>query len=523
MARHEHFYLDKESLKTLLRLIKGHYSSKEDLETEVTGIESQLEELSTGLATEVSERQSLASSVYLTLSEEVTARETGDENVQNTLTQLVSNKIAERISAEGQLQSNIDSIYKNDGLTESGTLIEKMAEQTQYTDEKSNILINQIDSVAELLNEEKQARLSVDADLDTRVTSLENQQVTVETDTEMSDSSENPVQNKVIKSYIDNKAVSIRFKGYAEDWEDLQAKIQEEGLSVGDVWTVESEVTLKGVTYPPNSNFVYDGRLWFNIGASISLTDYYTKNAIDQLLRDKVGYAYIDSTTGELVLTSNNGTSSKEIARLTVGGGGGGSDPALRAEFEAFRDLATSEINAISDEANEHREAVNPHNITKETIGLDKVLNYSPMEILEPAIVALEDKVGRDELSEELSAKVSVTDIIDDLDHAVSDAPLSANQGVELDNKISGVKSDIARLGCGLIFKGTVDSYENLPSDAQTGECYQIYSDKQDPHHGEVYAMADNGEWIQIVASAQDMSSMIATQADINKIISDYN
>ena len=522
MARHEHFYLDKESLKTLLRLIKGHYSSKEDLETEVTGIESQLEELSTGLATEVSERQSLASSVYLTLSEEVTARETGDENVQNTLTQLVTNKITERISAEEQLQSNIDSIYKNDGSTESGTLVEKMAEQTQYTDEKSNVLINQIDSVAELLNEEKQARLSVDTDLDTRVTSLENQHVTVETDTEMSDSSENPVQNKVIKSYIDNKAVSIRFKGYAEDWEDLQAKIQEEGLSVGDVWTVESEVTLKGVTYPPNSNFVYDGRLWFNIGASISLTDYYTKNAIDQLLRDKVGHAYIDSTTGELVLTSNDGTSSKEIARLPVGGGGG-SDPALRAEFEAFRDLATNEINTLSDEADEHREAINPHNITKETIGLDKVLNYSPTEIIAPVVEVLEDKVNRDELSEELEAKVSVTDIIDDLEHAVSDAPLSANQGVELDNKISSVKSDIARLGGGLIFKGTVDSYESLPQDAQTGECYQIYSNSQDPHHGEVYAMADNGEWTQIVASAQDLSALIASPADINSIIENYS
>lgn len=209
------------------------------------------------------------------------------------------------------------------------------------------------------------------------------------------------------------------------------------------------------------------------------------------------------------------------IAHITVSGGGGeGTDPELRADFEAFKATVNPQLASFSDHLEDWE---NPHHVSKADLELDQVNNTSDEDkpISTATQAALDTKVDAAVYEEDLAGKISYGDIVDDLYTPDPERPLSANQGVEIDAAINEVKSSITALEAGLVFKGTVPSYNDLPVDAQNGFCYQIFSNTSDAHHGEIYAMTETG-WVQIVASAQDMSSLIASQAEINKIITDY-
>ena len=217
-------------------------------------------------------------------------------------------------------------------------------------------------------------------------------------------------------------------------------------------------------------------------------------------------------------------------------GGGSGTDEELTERFNAHVSennlnphpqlttlisgkASASDLADLSTDYSNYKES----NDTALTYKVDKLeFNTYKTEVQ----TALEGKVNTDTYQTEMAGKLNTSDIIDDLEHPDSEKALSANQGVELDQKIERIDTKVTGLGAGLVFKGTVASYEELPASADNGDCYQIYAENtQDPHHGETYAYIKGdptGEWIKIVSSAQDLSALIASQTDINRIIIEY-
>lgn len=81
----------------------------------------------------------------------------------------------------------------------------------------------------------------------------------------------------------------------------------------------------------------------------------------------------------------------------------------------------------------------NPHAVTKEQIGLGRVDNTSDI-----------DKPISRLQGEEIGKKVNITDIVDNLTTNASDQPLSAAQGIELNERLSkitgGASADLTAL-----------------------------------------------------------------------------
>lgn len=167
------------------------------------------------------------------------------------------------------------------------------------------------------------------------------------------------------------------------------------------------------------------------------------------------------------------------------------------------------------EELNAHKEDTNnPHKVTKEQIGLDKVDNTADL-----------DKPISNATKAVLDTKLNILAIKDDLSTNQDGYVLSAKQGVVLDKKISEINTNITSLGTALLFKGVVATKDELAGNlsAKAGDCYQVNSKikegiEDDSHDGEMWAWTGSS-WQMVVASAVDLSSMLATTADINDLI----
>lgn len=216
----------------------------------------------------------------------------------------------------------------------------------------------------------------------------------------------------------------------------------------------------------------------------------------------------------------------------------GGSDKALRGEFEGHLTDPTAhaelfEAKADRTELEAHvQDKANPHGVTKEQLGLGNVDDTKDIDKPVSAAVqaALDGKVDKEAYEKDVEDRLVVyDDIKDDLDHPDAKLPLSANQGVVLDGKIHELDVRLQSFGSALLFKGVVSKTEDLDAipSKNIGDCYQI-SSELDPdltdksHDGEMYAW-DGSAWQKITAAATDMSSLIASAADVNRIINDYS
>lgn len=556
-------FLDYNGLKNLLTKINNYYASKVAL----TQLDTELrDKILQDLTAEDTQLKNLITQTQTALEDSLSSEQTSRENADQALTESVNSLSAALNTAVQTLNTVIEQAVTTE-------------RQARIAADNSLTEVDQAFTTS--LAQEISARATKDTALENQITDLSN-----DVDTRLSDLS--GTLSATLKNYIDQKIADLDFEGVKDiiiipegeslpetgvdsylyitsdhaihQWVGISEDYPEGWKTLGEDSTAEITALTGRVTAIEGQITDVNDRLDYTVDTETyeEFINSYTEKVeeIDQAIAeadqaitevsqsvdgiDQIVTEITQAVTGletEVASKISGITVNDEpveiedgIAHITVSGGGGGegTDPELRAEFEAFKELAEGQITTLStamatkDALEEHTSAENPHNITKETLGLDKVLNYSPLEILAPAMEILETKVDTEALEEALAEKVSFTDIIDDLVTPETAKPLSANQGIILDEKIETVNNRITSLGAALVFKGTVDAYENLPANADDGDCYQIYSDNQDPHHGEVYAKISTG-WTQIVASAQDMSSLVASPADVNKIISDFS
>lgn len=168
----------------------------------------------------------------------------------------------------------------------------------------------------------------------------------------------------------------------------------------------------------------------------------------------------------------------------------------------------------------------NPHAVDKIQIGLGNVDNTSDLDkpISTAVQSALTLKADMSWVADSIEGKLDVEDVIDNLITSQSEKPLSAKQGVVLDEKILDLDTKVQSLGAALVFKGTVSSKTDLYDivSKSQGDAYQINSNGEDEEDGAMYAW-DGYNWVQIVAAATDLTSLIATDAEVHSIIDDYS
>ena len=313
MAKHEHFILDDKGLRELLVKIKNYYASQESLSSEKHARHSG-DELLQALDDEIRTRDSETSSLDERLTQEVEDRSNAITTEHNQRVSAVEDLNTSLLSEAETRQDQIDDVinkikslyYKDpDSDEETGVLAEKVSELinlinqevsdrqdaiSQEVTDRNNAILSAIETEAQnradAIATEAQTRINQDislqgsidtananiSDLTTRVGSLEDGTAL---DTEMSDTSEFGVQNKVIKKYIDDNTFRYTFKGTVTNYEDLPT----EGLSKGDMYNVINPCNPdEDHHYQGNTNFVWDGNSWFALSSSIDLSAYYTKS-----------------------------------------------------------------------------------------------------------------------------------------------------------------------------------------------------------------------------------------------------
>ena len=172
-------------------------------------------------------------------------------------------------------------------------------------------------------------------------------------------------------------------------------------------------------------------------------------------------------------------------------------------------------LTTASEELRTHvRNKENPHNVTAELLGLGLVDNTRDLE--KPISYAVKTA---------LEGKVSYEDIKDTLASTETSKALSARQGSVLDGKISEINGTILSIGSVFHFKGTLSSEADLETveNPVQGDAWQIRTldESGKDTSGIVFAYTDNG-WVEISASVSDISTYVATTDDVYSIIDAY-
>lgn len=172
-------------------------------------------------------------------------------------------------------------------------------------------------------------------------------------------------------------------------------------------------------------------------------------------------------------------------------------------------------LTTASEELRTHvRNKENPHNVTAELLGLGLVDNTRDLE--KPISYAVQTA---------LEGKVSYEDIKDTLASTETSKALSARQGSVLDGKISEINGTILSIGSVFHFKGTLSSEADLETveNPVQGDAWQIriLDESGKDTSGIVFAYTDNG-WVEISASVSDISTYVATTDDVYSIIDAY-
>lgn len=108
-------------------------------------------------------------------------------------------------------------------------------------------------------------------------------------DSSMSDSSTNPVQNKIVKAYVDSKVVWIYdLKGSKETYAELPSSWQVKW----DCWNIETAFTLDGKSYPAWTNVVWTWTERDPLGWSVD-----TSGFVDTTTNQSIGWTKTFTTS----------------------------------------------------------------------------------------------------------------------------------------------------------------------------------------------------------------------------------
>ena len=312
--------------------------------------------------------------------------------------------------------------------------------------------------------------------------------------------------------------------------------------TIGDFPTSESEV-------PPNFTTLYlaldtkilykwDGDSYSELGKSnIVVTDSLPAEGLEDVLYvqtpDYLIYQWANGSYREIggkdedlrneFIIHKSSPNPHNITKDTIGLGNvdDTSDldkPISTAVQEALTTLGNTidtGLTTSSEELRTHiRNKENPHNVTAELLGLGLVDNTRDLE--KPISYAVQTA---------LEGKVSYEDIKDTLASTETSKALSARQGSVLDGKISEINGTILSIGSVFHFKGTLSSEADLETveNPVQGDAWQIRTldESGKDTSGIVFAYTDNG-WVEISASVSDISTYVATTDEVYSIIDAY-
>ena len=464
----------------------------------------------------------------VSLTEEVNRASKVEEDLKNSLDS-TSYKLDSEIERAKESESTIasDLMQLGEGLASDLT---QLGEELRN---KDSAIEEELSSVSNGLEETKETLLEVDS----RVTSLEERTDTLE---EQVADGAGAVKDVLMDgiSIVKDRIAYIQ-KG------DISGEGSASILTyptIEEFPTSESEV-------PPNFTTLYlaldtkilykwDGDFYSELGKSnIIVTDSLPAEGLEDVLYVKTpeylmyqwangNYREIGGKDEDLrkeFIIHKSSSNPHNITKDTIGLGNvdDTSDldkPISTAVQEALTTLGNTldtGLTTASGELRTHiRNKENPHNVTAELLGLGLVDNTRDLE--KPISYAVQTA---------LEGKVSYEDIKDTLASTETSKALSARQGSVLDGKISEINGTILSIGSVFHFKGTLSSEADLETveNPVQGDAWQIRTldESGKDTSGIVFAYTDNG-WVEISASVSDISTYVATTDDVYSIIDAY-
>lgn len=464
----------------------------------------------------------------VSLTEEVNRASEVEEDLKNSLDS-TSYKLDSEIERAKESESTIasDLMQLGEGLASDLT---QLGEELRNRD---SAIEEELSSVSNGLEETKESLLEVDS----RVTSLEERADTLE---EQVADGAGAVKDVLMDgiSIVKDRIAYIK-KG------DISGEGSASILTyptIGDFPTSESEV-------PPNFTTLYlaldtkilykwDGDSYSELGKSnIVVTDSLPAEGLEDVLYvktpDYLIYQWVNGSYREIggkdedlrneFIIHKSSSNPHNITKDTIGLGNvdDTSDldkPISTAVQEALNTLGNTIDTGITNASGELRTHIrnkeNPHNVTAELLGLGLVDNTRDLD--KPISYAVKTA---------LEGKVSYEDIKDTLASTETSKALSARQGSVLDGKISEINGTILSIGSVFHFKGTLSSEADLETveNPVQGDAWQIRTldESGKDTSGIVFAYTDNG-WVEISASVSDISTYVATTDDVYSIIDAY-
>ena len=464
----------------------------------------------------------------VSLTEEVNRASNAEETLKTSI-ENTSSKLDSEIERAKESESTIasDLMQLGEGLASDLT---QLGEELRN---KDSAIEEELSSVSSGLEETKEALTEVE----TRVTSLEKRTDTLE---EQVADGAGAVKDVLMDgiSIVKDRIAYIK-KG------DISGEGSASILTyptIGDFPTSESEV-------PPNFTTLYlaldtkilykwDGDSYSELGKSnIVVTDSLPTEGLEDVLYvktpDYLIYQWANGSYREIggkdedlrneFIIHKSTPNPHNITKDTIGLGNvdDTSDldkPISTAVQEALTTLGNTldtGLTTASGELRTHiRNKENPHNVTAELLGLGLVDNTRDLE--KPISYAVQTA---------LEGKVSYEDIKDTLASTETSKALSARQGSVLDGKISEINGTILSIGSVFHFKGTLSSEADLETveNPVQGDAWQIRTldESGKDTSGIVFAYTDNG-WVEISASVSDISTYVATTDDVYSIIDAY-
>lgn len=523
--------------KEIERAKKEEASLTDSLNSEIERAKSSEEEIKTSLEEETSRALDSETLIRESLDEEISRAKASEENIKTSL----DNEARRAVQAEQALDSSIDEVSV------------KLNEEISRASESESQLALDLSSLGEELRnkdlETEQALSSLNENLEDTKVNFSSQIDELSNRTDILEEKVEDGAGAVKDVLVDGVSIVKDRVAYLQKSE-ISGESPASILTYPDTSyfpTEESEV-------PPNFTTLYlaldtkilykwDGASYSELGKSnIVVTDALPEIGVEDVL-------YVLST--DYTVYQWIGDSYKEI---------GGKDEDLRNQFLI------------------HTNSKNPHNITKEDIGLsnvddtsdlDKPISIATQEALDSLnssltgiSVSLEEGLSKasEELrthvrnkenphnvtaeilglglvdntrdlekpisyavQAELDNKVNYEDIKDSLVSTETAKPLSARQGSVLNGKISELSGTILSIGSVFQFKGTLSSVEELDTveNPVQGDAWQVrvLDETGKDTSGVVYAYTDNNGWVEISASVSDISSYVASTEDVYAII----
>ena len=464
----------------------------------------------------------------VSLTEEVNRASNAEETLKTSI-ENTSSKLDSEIERAKESESTIasDLMQLGEGLASDLT---QLGEELRN---KDSAIEEELASVSNSLEETKEALTEVE----TRVTSLEKRTDTLE---EQVADGAGAVKDVLMDgiSIVKDRIAYIK-KG------DISGEGSASILTyptIGDFPTSESEV-------PPNFTTLYlaldtkilykwDGDSYSELGKSnIVVTDSLPTEGLEDVLYvqtpDYLIYQWANGSYREIggkdedlrneFIIHKSTPNPHNITKDTIGLGNvdDTSDldkPISTAVQEALNTLGNTIDTGLTTASRELRTHIrnkeNPHNVTAELLGLGLVDNTRDLE--KPISYAVQTA---------LEGKVSYEDIKDTLASTETSKALSARQGSVLDGKISEINGTILSIGSVFHFKGTLSSEADLETveNPVQGDAWQIRTldESGKDTSGIVFAYTDNG-WVEISASVSDISTYVATTDDVYSIIDAY-